>query len=111
MYYVQYFYYDSTTGLTAAIDLYGVKRARFASDYMPGDLGFDPLGFYPGEENERGREILQLAEIKHGRVAMMAVTGYAFQEAILKQGVIDETPYFFVPITKTLENVIERFTQ
>eukprot|EP00957_Ditylum_brightwellii_P192276 14636807-Ditylum_brightwellii.AAC.1 len=34
-------------GLTAAIDLYGVKRARASgpdSDYIPGDLGFDPLG-------------------------------------------------------------------
>lgn len=98
-------------GFSAAIDLYGLKRARFASDYLPGDLGFDPFGFYPGKDNQLGRENIQLAEIKHGRLAMLAVTGYAFQEAIIKQGVVDETPFFFEPVTKSIEDLIEPYLQ
>uniref|UniRef100_A0A7S2PPT6 Plastid light harvesting protein n=1 Tax=Leptocylindrus danicus TaxID=163516 RepID=A0A7S2PPT6_9STRA len=98
-------------GLTAAIDLYGQKRARFVADYIPGDLGFDPFGLYPEEMDEEGRKRMQLAEVKHGRIAMLAVTGYAIQEAVLKEGVVDETPFFFAPFTQTLGNALEKFLQ
>jgi hypothetical protein len=83
-------------GLTAAIDLYGVsksRRASPASDYFPGRLGFDPLGLYP--QTSAGRQRMELAEIKHGRLAMVAVVGYAAQEYATNLGVVDETPYFF----------------
>jgi len=94
-------------GLTASIDLYGVAKARAAVDgtYTPGDLGFDPLGFYPTDEE--GRKEMQLKEIKHGRVAMMAVLGYAVQEYSSKIGVVDETPFFFQPITETAESALQ----
>jgi hypothetical protein len=83
-------------GLTAAIDLYGVSKSRQASSsssYFPGKLGFDPLGLYPN--TLEGRQRVELAEIKHGRLAMMAVMGYAAQEYATSLGVVDETPYFF----------------
>jgi len=96
-------------GLTAAIDLYGVKRARVLEDYTPGDLGFDPLGLYPDEEDEEGRLRMELAEIKHGRLGMIAITAFSVQEFVSKVGVVDETPWFFQPIIQTarpfLENV------
>jgi hypothetical protein len=37
------------------------------------------------------------AEIKHGRLAMLAVTGFAVQEAIYGTPVIEQTPQFFWP--------------
>jgi len=44
--------------------------------YLPGMLGFDPLGAdSPSMRN---------AEITNGRVAMLAITAYALEEAILK---------------------------
>jgi len=93
-------------GLTAAIDTYGFRRARSEiPGYIPGDLGWDPLGLYPVDLESRKR--MQLQEILHGRTAMLAVTGYASQEAISNVGVVDETPLFFFPITETAEQVLQ----
>eukprot|EP00978_Attheya_sp_CCMP212_P002286 scaffold4708_cov55-Attheya_sp.AAC.3 len=99
-------------GLAGAIDLYSIQRARSAgldSGYIPGDLQFDPLGMYP--EDEEGRKRMQLAEIKHGRLGMIAILGFTVQEAISKVGVVDETPFFFFPITKTLGTAIQHFSK
>lgn len=93
-------------GMCAAIDLYGVQRARAAgtdSGYIPGDLGW--RWFYPSDE--AGRKRLQLAEIKHGRIAMLGVTGFAFQEYVSKLGVVDETPFFFYPLTRTISEMFQ----
>merc|ERR1719446_1909590 len=50
---------------------YGKKE-----DYLPGMLGFDPLG--------ADSQDMRAAEITNGRVAMMAITAYALEEAITK---------------------------
>mmetsp|Transcript_32416 Transcript_32416/g.37524 ORF Transcript_32416/g.37524 Transcript_32416/m.37524 type:complete len:254 (-) Transcript_32416:59-820(-) len=93
-------------GLTAAIDLYGVSRSRkLDPTYIPGDLGFDPLGLYPKQNNLEGRKRMQLAEIKHGRLAMIAITAFAVQEAVSKISIVDETPFFFFPISETLNKL------
>jgi len=42
--------------------------------------------------------IVQLAEIKHGRLSMIAITAFAVQEFVSKVGVVDETPIFFKPL-------------
>lgn len=94
-------------GMCAAIDLYGVQKARAAgrdSGYIPGDLQFDPLRLYP--THEAGRKNMQLAEIKHARLAMLGVTGFAVQEYVSKLGVIDETPFFFYPLTRTISEFL-----
>mmetsp|Transcript_12044 Transcript_12044/g.18495 ORF Transcript_12044/g.18495 Transcript_12044/m.18495 type:complete len:224 (-) Transcript_12044:1018-1689(-) len=91
-------------GLSAAIDLRGVQNARYKTQfneadgesYLPGDYGFDPLGLYPSDVE--GQRRMQLCEIKHGRLAMLAVTGFAFQEYVSKVGVVDETPFLFHPL-------------
>jgi hypothetical protein len=103
-------------GLTAAIDLYGVSRARsamrddgfgYTNGYKPGNLGFDPLSLYPDEDDAEGRLKMELAEIKHCRLAMIAITAFSVQEFVTNVGVIDETPFFFKPIIQTARPFLE----
>ncbi len=84
----------------AAIDLYGITQASKKPGYTPGDLGFDPLGVFPKDKD--GQEWFKLAEIKNGRLAMIAITAFAVQELVSQTGVINETPLFFKPIGETL---------
>ena len=53
-----------------------------ADNYLLGDLGFDPLGLYKGTEEQK--RTMQLKEVNNGRLAMIAITGYAFNEAATK---------------------------
>lgn len=76
-------WWGSCLGLSAAIDMYGTAKSRCGdSRYIPGRLGFDPLKL----ESDYTRE----AEIKHGRLAMVAVTGYAVQEYVTQQSVLED---------------------
>jgi hypothetical protein len=67
-----------------------------------GDYGFDPLGFATGKgalptsvPNVGDLETLRLAEVKNGRLAMMAITGMSVQEFLYGSPVVDQTPWFF----------------
>lgn len=84
-------------GASAAIDKYAILKSRDATSltYFPGNLGFDPLGLLPVDKD--GQLRMRLAEIKHGRLAMIAISGFALQEFVSKVGVIDQTPLFFHP--------------
>lgn len=95
-------YWVLVVGLASAIEVKGTINAQEnAKEYFPGNFGFDPLGLYP--KDDEGRQRMQLAEIKHGRLAMIAVTAFAVQEWVSKIGVVDETPIFFYPISQTLK--------
>jgi len=86
-------------------------------DSLPGgDYGFDPLGL-AGEQKPYGAfpfdaflgkktpidsiryakdlEAMKSAEIKNGRLAMMAITGFAVQEFVWGGPVVEQTPFFF----------------
>ena len=56
---------------------------------------FDPLGLFP--DDLQGQRRLEDAEIKHGRLAMLAITAFAAIEAITQRAVVDATPFFFHP--------------
>ena len=92
-------YWAAVLAVAGAIDLYGQSRKN-APDYFPGNLGFDPLGLYP--KDPAGQERMQLAELKNGRLGMIAITAFAFQEFVSNVGVVDETPLFFKPIGAVL---------
>ena len=81
-----------------------------------GDYSFDPMGLagpqkpdgafpfdsFMGKKtiidplpNAKDMEAMKLAEIKNGRVAMMAITGMAVQETLWGIPVVEQTPFFF----------------
>jgi len=78
---------------TAALELKTLDNAEglTPTGYVPGDLGFDPLGL------RSMRPDMELAEIKHGRLAMLAITGFAVQEFVWGQPVVVQTPQYFHP--------------
>ena len=84
-------------GASAAIDTHAILKSRDETDasYFPGNLGVDPLGLFPADRD--GQLRMRLAEIKNGRLAMIAISGFAFQEFVSKVGVIDQTPLLFHP--------------
>ena len=55
---------------------------------------FDPLGLFPKDDVE-GQMRFELSEIKHGRIAMIAITVFALVEAWTKTAIVDATPFFF----------------
>ena len=46
------------------------------------------------------------AEIKNGRLAMLAITVYALEEAITKNPVVQNSAFLFEPFWKTVENIM-----
>lgn len=59
-----------------------------------GDFGFDPMGISKEEGRLRQKE-LRGAELYNGRLAMLAITGFAVQEFLWSKPVIEQTPFFF----------------
>lgn len=60
--------------------------------YIAGDYGFDPLNLYSVRGNKK---VMEATEIKNGRLAMVAITLYAFSEFVTKVPVIQQTPFLF----------------
>ena len=53
----------------------GTERPKNLDGTLPGDIGFDPLGF----SNVIDIKWLREAELKHARVAMLAFLGFIVQ--------------------------------
>jgi len=70
-------YWAAVVGLAIYWEAQGLdKQFGKKSDYLPGMLGFDPLG--------ADSPTMRAAEITNGRVAMIAITVFALEEAISK---------------------------
>ena len=65
------------------VDSPGQLEAR----YIPGDLGFDPLGLMP--EREEDIVLMQTKELQHGRLAMIAAAGMMAQELVDHKGIVE----------------------
>lgn len=61
--------------------------SRLKDDYVPGDLGFDPLGLKPVGGTSFAKmskefRVIRTKEIQNGRLAMIAVAGFILQELV-----------------------------
>jgi hypothetical protein len=61
--------------------------AELKEDYINGDLGFDPLGLTPADQDEF--DLLRTKELNNGRLAMLAVAGIITQELVNGKGVLE----------------------
>merc|ERR1712087_901170 len=78
--------------LQSVDDVYQTYLSAPTKKYVPGDFGFDPLGLedkVPFDQRSN--------EIYNGRLAMLAITGFAVQEALWGRPVIDQpiSGFFF----------------
>lgn len=90
-------YWVAVTALAGIIEIESSKaKEEKGKNYTPGDCNFDPLGFFP--KDQQGQLSMQTKELKHGRLAMMAILGFVVQEALYRQPVVAETPMFFKPL-------------
>ena len=90
-------YWVSVVAFAAAVEAlseYKKGQAKAADSqwmltgsYVPGDLGFDPLGLKP-EDPAEFRE-MQTKELQNGRLAMIAVAGFFLQELVNGKGIIE----------------------
>lgn len=56
-------------------------RSKLQDDYIPGDLGFDPLNLVPNKSYEDPKFLEKRnKELNNGRLAMLAVAGIVIQE-------------------------------
>jgi len=73
------------------IDPNGVYKDKrtfaISEDRIPGDLGFDPLGLKPDDEEEF--LALQNKELNNGRLAMISILGMLAQEGASNQKILD----------------------
>jgi hypothetical protein len=63
------------------------KPGLLRDDYVPGDLGFDPLGLKPSDPAELA--IMQTKELQNGRLAMLAAAGFMAQELVDGKGILE----------------------
>merc|ERR1719162_1844489 len=95
-------YWVSCLLLAGAVELIAMFSVSKKEGYFPGNFGFDLFGLYPTDK--KGQKWMQTAEIKNGRLAMLAITGFCFQEVVTHIAVVDQTPIFFKPILSVLND-------
>jgi hypothetical protein len=90
-------YWVAVAALAGIVELENAKMVEEKkAKYIPGDCNFDPLGLFPSDKQDQ--MAMMTKEIKHGRIAMMAILGFAIQEALYRSPVIEQTPLFFKPL-------------
>ena len=82
--------------ILSTVEILGIfNENREGSDYLPGNYGFNPLRLW--SQNDDQRKFTMEAELFNGRLAMLAIFGFAMQEFVTKVPVIEQTPFFFKP--------------
>jgi len=78
--------------LGSAFEVYGLTKVN-EPDYVPGNFKIDPFKI-TAEDNEVSKWVT-LAEIKNGRLAMVAITAYAVLEFAQHRPVVESFEFLF----------------
>jgi len=81
------FFFLAAIIFSGTVESVAINKIR-VQDYTPGDLGFDPLNIYRSVGSAEKQRELELKELNNGRLAMLAITGYAAQEFVTKVSVV-----------------------
>lgn len=81
-------YWALALGFASFVECAAIHKRRNNPDYFPGKLDFDPLGLFPKDAAEK--KTMMTKEIKNGRLAMIAITAFAFQELVDNSAVINQ---------------------
>ena len=73
-------YWVAVLTLAGAVEAFGMFSASKKEGYFPGNFDFDPLGLCANDV--KSKRWMQTAEIKNGQLVMLAITGFAVQEAL-----------------------------
>jgi len=96
----------------------GLSHAPFPAFWIPVIAGAAAIEFAEtrkedaeGELNVDGnisgnQQFVQEGEIFNGRLAMLAITGFAIQELFLQSAVVDQIPIFFKPLNVAFEQLM-----
>ena len=63
------------------------KQGLLRDSYIPGNLGFDPLGLKPADADEFLK--MQTKELQNGRLAMLGAAGFMAQELVDGKGIFE----------------------
>eukprot|EP00980_Cylindrotheca_fusiformis_P026087 scaffold15311_cov136-Cylindrotheca_fusiformis.AAC.9 len=63
------------------------QPGQLREDYIPGNLGFDPLGLKPSDPDEFFT--MQTKELQNGRLAMLGAAGFLAQELVDGKGILE----------------------
>jgi hypothetical protein len=102
-------FWIAAIGAAGALEAIATKNINDGNT-EPGDYGFDPFGFLKGK-TEAQKFFVKEAEIFNGRLAMLAITGFALQEWFTNMAVIDQTPIFFKPFGDVVAQLLESGAQ
>lgn len=68
---------------------YAGTKVQKQNSLEPGNVNFDPLNLFP--DDKETQEKFKIAELKHGRIAMVAITLYALEEGTSQTSILKET--------------------
>mmetsp|Transcript_32927 Transcript_32927/g.72638 ORF Transcript_32927/g.72638 Transcript_32927/m.72638 type:complete len:308 (-) Transcript_32927:82-1005(-) len=82
-------YMFATLAFGAAVEAFTEYDKKQGMERAPGDLGLDLFNIFANKDDE-SKKALELSELKHGRIAMLAIAFFAFQEALTGVGVVPQ---------------------
>jgi len=94
-------FFAGILAFTAFVETETLTAIKVKENRIPGDLGFDPLGFSKGQTEDVKRDYA-LKELQNGRLAMLGIVGYVAEEFVTKFSVIAETPIIEKAVSKAL---------